>query len=1209
MAAARTVISGSNGDGPIIGNVFEGLKFFLVQRLPSRLRFVGDIEANGGRVVKLENQADFVIADHARKDAPGGSYSYTLIEAAIRDGEMPNPGDHAAGRPAGEVRSAGSGVPGKKTRNPFTAEQDRILWQWVQPFESKGGSVAGNEIYKKLEAAYPQHTYQAWRDRYLKKLRGRPPPPGAEVTVPANPPPSPPEDNAEQAPAAKPGKRKVSFKPEPEPEARPQHGPLGVFSEEDFDSLYENAKDIENIDPEVTEGAWDAWAQSHPPQSATEWRRFYWAKVRPVFLAQEQENGDDDSGGPPVELVPADAERASPSQKERQEPSRSPVKRKRDQSKSPGQDSPRSSKRRAVSPPVKDRSPSTRPNAHLQPRVEDASSGDEKPTARMDQGTAQRQPPASNGGSKRQTPAARSELPVEDAQQAKADAQVPLQEVMPPEAVQDSHDADQILTSEANRIAESQLFGKIADATSVAGDPAASESLQTSEINHSADVQTQNETANLETQLPSASTRRDEQQVSTTSKPGNPAPNATDKMLEALKNFRGQSRSANVEDPREEDRAHAEWTQVEDEVVLKGIRRKWTAKMVIDNLPSHSGRTASAVRSRRLLLIEQKETKEPGSRKFRDQFAWSKPEDDVILRGMRLQWKARKILANLPEPSNRTASSVRNRRAALREKYGDKLLILNDDDESDSTEGSQLGSTENEEADEPAEDANEDADEDSFVEVVAPNAEEPLQSQDSGRRSNSDTSASHPLTAANLAQHKKSLMPRGADLEEDDEEENQFNYIRYLQGTLGTTKGADVLQLEKQDMAAREGENDGAGRDTFGDELPMSSDQEIEDVFEDGLKWPASPDQRAKQSTTQQRAAGAQVSYPALTQPAPAKDFQFSSQSLLSQLHENGPSEETGDRDRLQSQAINLDADGRKDGGQPEGPDSGPDDHADDLLDLTVAPPEHGFEFEYSPDRDVEPTETPRQRKNTFEGDDPAETDAARPQDQQHEPIEITSSSSSSSSYHSSQDEDATPTQGRNRGIAGQRVSKTDPGGDLPPDSDDEMEEKDELTPQRLRQHAVETQDIVNAETQGLDLGVPLPADLDEDDDGPVSAFPDELPSSQGHGSVEQEQESQGSDIDFDSWYAQMQFRGFSEANIIRALKCASMNPEGARLILLEESAGKGFPNNVPGIWSEEEDRALESGNAPAIGALAKKHGWDECDARRQFLDDYRSGE
>jgi telomeric repeat-binding factor 2-interacting protein 1 len=46
----------------------------------------------------------------------------------------------------------------------------------------------------------------------------------------------------------------------------------------------------------------------------------------------------------------------------------------------------------------------------------------------------------------------------------------------------------------------------------------------------------------------------------------------------------------------------------------------------------------------------------------------------------------------------------------------------------------------------------------------------------------------------------------------------------------------------------------------------------------------------------------------------------------------------------------------------------------------------------------------------------------------------------------------------------------------------------------------------------------------------------------------------------------------------------------------------------VEGIWSEEEDKMLEGGNARALRKLEEKHGWKECEERLKFLEDWREG-
>ena len=81
------------------------------------------------------------------------SHSYTFIEGSVRNGVLEDLQHHQAGPPEGTVRSVGSIIqPAKGTRNRFTQEDDRILWNWVHINPQKRGGTDGNEIYKQLEA-------------------------------------------------------------------------------------------------------------------------------------------------------------------------------------------------------------------------------------------------------------------------------------------------------------------------------------------------------------------------------------------------------------------------------------------------------------------------------------------------------------------------------------------------------------------------------------------------------------------------------------------------------------------------------------------------------------------------------------------------------------------------------------------------------------------------------------------------------------------------------------------------------------------------------------------------------------------------------------------------------------------------------------------------------------------------------------------------
>ena len=102
--------------------------------------------------MKLEKQADIVVADHARKDCPQGSISWTYVEESIRNGALAEMENHRAGTVSYIAREVGSAAgPTKVGRTPFTAEDDRILMDWVMKGERAGIQTRGNELFRQLE--------------------------------------------------------------------------------------------------------------------------------------------------------------------------------------------------------------------------------------------------------------------------------------------------------------------------------------------------------------------------------------------------------------------------------------------------------------------------------------------------------------------------------------------------------------------------------------------------------------------------------------------------------------------------------------------------------------------------------------------------------------------------------------------------------------------------------------------------------------------------------------------------------------------------------------------------------------------------------------------------------------------------------------------------------------------------------------------------
>ena len=109
-------------------------------------------QANGGVVTKTEKPADIIIADHARKDSPAGSVSWKWIDESAKTGRLLDLEKYRCAPVVGTVRIPGAGpsLPTRAGRVPFTAEDDRILMDWVGRAEQKGIATKGNELYKQL---------------------------------------------------------------------------------------------------------------------------------------------------------------------------------------------------------------------------------------------------------------------------------------------------------------------------------------------------------------------------------------------------------------------------------------------------------------------------------------------------------------------------------------------------------------------------------------------------------------------------------------------------------------------------------------------------------------------------------------------------------------------------------------------------------------------------------------------------------------------------------------------------------------------------------------------------------------------------------------------------------------------------------------------------------------------------------------------------
>ncbi|KAM0251275.1 hypothetical protein ACHAQJ_008266 [Trichoderma viride] len=127
------------------------MKFWISRRVPQRDIIVDKIQSNSGTVVILEKDADMLIADHARKDAPLGSYSWKFIIESVNAGIVQVEDKYLIGPAPGQPRSVLAGPHAKKTRTPFTELDDAIVAK-----------------------QYPHHPWQSWRNRWTKILSLKP---------------------------------------------------------------------------------------------------------------------------------------------------------------------------------------------------------------------------------------------------------------------------------------------------------------------------------------------------------------------------------------------------------------------------------------------------------------------------------------------------------------------------------------------------------------------------------------------------------------------------------------------------------------------------------------------------------------------------------------------------------------------------------------------------------------------------------------------------------------------------------------------------------------------------------------------------------------------------------------------------------------------------------------------------------------------------
>lgn len=140
------------------------------------------------------------------------------------------------------------------------------------------------------------------------------------------------------------------------------------------------------------------------------------------------------------------------------------------------------------------------------------------------------------------------------------------------------------------------------------------------------------------------------------------------------------------------------------------------------------------------------------------------------------------------------------------------------------------------------------------------------------------------------------------------------------------------------------------------------------------------------------------------------------------------------------------------------------------------------------------------------------------------------------------------------------------------------------------------TPSSTNANTKSTKHEEPLSEPISlKDGDATVDSFLLELPF------LPSSPEPESGDVD--TWVDDCLRTGKAPLDtIVDALRCTTMDPRLADKVLGHLRAGKGIPDDIPGVWTHEDDKCLEAKDGRMIDKLIKKHGNKNFDDRWAYL-------